>query len=121
MGDDFVFWVGRGGLGGKPVGRDLAERKFTLPLVLAVEMGGAEVARRLEGVMARDAIADGDVVEAREVAESVGAVEAAWGRVREWLARGRAELDAGPEGEAKRALMAACGEGFPIPVMAGEV
>ena len=119
--DDVLDLVGTAGQSGKPEGRDLAERKFTLPLVLAVEMGGPEVARRLGDVMARDGVGNGDVAEARAVAESVGAVEAAWGRVRDWLERGRAELETAPEGEGKRALMALCGEAFPMPVMAGEI
>jgi len=119
--DDVLDLVGTAGQSGKPEGRDLAERKFTLPLVLAVEMGGPEVARRLGDVMARDGVGNGDVAEAQAVAESVGAVEAAWGRVRDWLERGRAELEAAPEGEGKRALMALCGEAFPMPVMAGEI
>jgi len=30
-------------------------------------------------------------------------------------------LETAPEGEGKRALMALCGEAFPMPVMAGEI
>ena len=50
-----------------------------------------------------------------------GRGEAAWGRAREWLEGARGQLELAPEGEAKQALMAACGERFPMPVMAGEI
>ncbi len=116
--DDILDLVGTDGQSGKPEGRDLAGRKFTLPLVLAAELGGEEAARRLEEIAAREVVADREVLEARDVAESAGAIEAAWARVGEWLEGARAQLEIVPDGEARRALAAACGEGFPMPVMA---
>jgi len=41
--DDILDLIGTDGRSGKPEARDLAERKFTLPLILAVEMGGRSV------------------------------------------------------------------------------
>ena len=116
--DDILDLVGTNGKSGKPEGRDLAERKFTLPLIVASEVGGRAVRGRLHDILTKPAIGAQEVMAARELVESAGAIEPAWGRVREWLAAARRELAAVPESEAKRALIASCGELFPMPVMA---
>ncbi len=82
-------------------------------------MGGRALAQELESLLGRDEVLGEEVARVRELVESAGAVEAAWGRVREWLKAARAELESVPEGEAKAALAALCGELFPMPVMAG--
>jgi len=116
--DDILDLVGTDGQSGKPEGRDLAEHKFTLPLILAFEMGGCAVRERIEQVLAR-AIFDCDGVAAvRELVKSTGAFEASWSRVRGWLADAEQELEAVPESRAKETLVAVCGDLFPMPVMA---
>ncbi len=116
--DDILDLVGTDGRSGKPEGRDLAEGKFTLPLILAVEMGGPSLAAELTALLGREEVLTEDVLKVRELVESTGAVEAAWKRISEWLASARGELEDLPDGEAKLALMALCGELFPMPVMA---
>jgi len=116
--DDILDLVGTNGKSGKPQGRDLAERKFTLPLIVASRMGGRSVRARLHRILAKPSITDQDMVAARELVESAGAIEPAWGRVREWLEAAQRELDSVADGDAKRALVAACGELFPMPLMA---
>jgi geranylgeranyl pyrophosphate synthase len=116
--DDILDLVGTDGKSGKPEGRDLAERKFTLPLIVGAEMGGRPVRARLARILAKPAISERDIADARELVESAGAIEPAWGRVRAWLESAQRELEPVPESEAKRALAAACGELFPMPVMA---
>ncbi len=118
--DDILDLVGTNGESGKPEGRDLAERKFTLPLIMATEIGGRAISGKLEAVLAQVDISDGDVRLARELVESAGAIQVAWERVRAWLAAARADLDRIPDSEAKTALAEACGELFPMPVMAAE-
>jgi len=118
LADDILDLVGTDGRSGKPEGRDIAERKFTLPLIMAAEMGGRALAGELVALLGRDEILSEDVLRVRELVESAGAVELAWGRVRKWLAAARRELEPVPDGEARTALAAACGELFPMPVMA---
>lgn len=116
--DDILDLVGTNGQSGKPEGRDLAERKFTLPLIVASEVGGRGVRGRLREILGASAIGAGEVAAARELVESAGAIEPAWGRVREWLAAAEGELELVPASEAKEALIACCREFFPMPVMA---
>jgi geranylgeranyl pyrophosphate synthase len=91
-----------------------------LPLILAVEAGGGKAAGQLLELLAPDQISEESVRRVRELVETEGAVELAWARVREWLGAARDELEPAPQGEARMALMSACGERFPMPVMAGE-
>ncbi len=116
--DDILDLVGSNGKSGKPECRDLAERKFTLPLIVAAELGGRSMRTRLHRILAKTAIGQNDVITARELVESVGAIEPAWGRVAGWLDAAQRELDTVPDSEAKQALVASCGELFPMPVMA---
>jgi len=118
LADDILDLVGTDGRSGKPEGRDIAERKFTLPLIMAAEMGGRALAGELVALLGRDEILSEHVLRVRELVESAGAVELAWGRVRKWLAAARRELEPVPDGESRTALAAACGELFPMPVMA---
>lgn len=115
--DDILDLVGTDGRSGKSEGRDLAEGKFTLPLILAVKMGGAARAEELTATLTRKKIAGKERQKIRELVESTGAIEAAWGWVSEWLHSARGELDILPEGKAKRTLTALCEELFPMPVM----
>jgi octaprenyl-diphosphate synthase len=117
LADDILDLVGTDGRSGKPEGRDLAERKSTLPLILAAERGDAEMQARLDALLGQEAISSEEAREVRELAEAAGAIERAWERVDEWLAAARAALAGVPESEARRALAVIAGERFPIPVM----
>lgn len=116
--DDILDLAGTDGRSGKPEGRDLAEGKFTLPLILAAEMGGPALEAELIALLDRDEAITEKVFRVRELVESVGALEAAWRWVNKWLSSARGELESLPDNEAKLALMALCGEYFPLPVMA---
>ncbi len=117
LADDILDLVGSYGRSGKPEGRDLAEGKFRLPLILAGERGGGETQERLEGLLGQEEISSQEAQVARELAESTGAIECAWSRVEGWLEAARKQLEAAPDGEAKRALMDLAGKRFPFPVM----
>ena len=112
LADDILDLVGSDGRSGKPEGGDVAEGKWTLPLIVAAEHGGAGVRARLAGmVKARE------LREARELAEATGAIAEAWSRVSDWLAAAREALDRVPDSQAKQALDSIAGERFPSPVM----
>ena len=115
--DDVLDLVGTDGQSGKSEGRDVAEGKFTLPLILAAESSDASRAR-LEHILGKEETSPADVRAARELARSTGAIESTWRRVVAWLQSACDQLDAVPESEAKRALLAACSSQFPMPVMA---
>jgi len=117
LADDILDLVGTDGRSGKPEGRDLAQRKFTLPLIIAAQRGGAKLREQLEGMLAQDGVSSQDARTVRELAESAGAIEFAWERVHEWLEAARDELAVVPEGDAKQALLVLAGERFPMPVM----
>jgi len=116
--DDILDVVGTDGRSGKPEGKDLAERKSTLPLILAASIGGDEVAAQVSALLGKDVLSPGDGEALRLLVESVGAAEAAWEKVRDWLGEARAELVEVPECAAKDALLAVCADLFPMPVMA---
>jgi geranylgeranyl pyrophosphate synthase len=118
--DDILDLVGTDGQSGKPEGTDLTEGKFTLPLILAAKTGGAGVCERLEEVVCRGPMSEADLRVVRELVESAGAIEAAWDRVRAWLDAAREQLECVPDSAARSTLAAACGELFPMPVMAEE-
>jgi octaprenyl-diphosphate synthase len=118
--DDILDLVGTDGQSGKPEGRDLAEGKFTLPLILAVEAGRTDVSERLQTIVSKRPRSEADILLVRELAESVGAIDAAWDRARAWLDSAREPLACIPDSPARSALAAACGEMFPMPVMAAD-
>lgn len=115
--DDILDLVGTDGQSGKPEGRDAAERKFTLPLILAAE-SSSEARAELGRIFAKAELSQEDVQAVRALARSAGAVDAAWQRVAQWLQSACEQLGAVPESDAKQALIALCGDRFPMPVMA---
>ena len=117
--DDILDLVGTDGQSGKPQGRDLAERKWTLPLIRAFECAEPSVRSQLTEILAGERVSRQDVLTVRELAEAAGAIDYAWGRAEEWLRSAREQLDAVPESSAREALLAMAGERFPMPVMSG--
>jgi len=114
--DDILDLVGSNGRSGKPQGRDLAERKTTLPLILAAK-SARRIRTQLGAVLAADAVTADSLRLARELVDSTRSLGQSWSRVHESLARARAALGPVPECEAKRALLALAGDRFPLPVM----
>ena len=114
--DDILDLVGSNGRSGKPQGRDLAERKTTLPLILAAR-SGRQVRGQLDTLLNAEEVTADSVKLAQDLVASTRALERSWSRVHESLANARAALREAPEGEAKRALLAMAGDRFPLPVM----
>lgn len=119
LADDILDLVGTNGRSGKPEGRDILERKYTLPLILASGLGGRAIRAGIRRRVA-SSMEVATVSEVRELVESSGAIRPAWERVREWLAKAENALSPLPVSSARNALAAACREGFPLPVMAGK-
>ena len=118
--DDILDLVGTRGRTGKPEGRDVAERKFTLPLVLAAQEGGHTTSERLVRILSEENLTGASVELIRDTVERQGAVELAWAEVRRWLDEARSQLEVIPASAVRAALLSACGDLFPMPVMAGE-
>ncbi len=117
LADDILDLAGCNGKSGKPEARDLHERKFTLPLILAASAGGRQAREELVRLIGRDRLGPAQVRKAKRIAESTHALDRAWGRVHEWLAAARGELAPLPDNSAKQALLLMAGERFPLPVM----
>lgn len=117
LADDILDLVGTDGLSGKSEARDLAEGKWTLPLIHAYRAGERATRRELLQAMRERPRARRDIAAVRGLVTATGAVEACWGRVGEWLALARAELAPVPKSDAKRALLMVASERFPMPVM----
>jgi geranylgeranyl pyrophosphate synthase len=114
--DDILDLMGTNGRSGKPQGRDLAERKCTLPLIVAAHRGGG-LRAQLGELLAAGPVSRRRLHAAREAVVAANALEPCWARVNDSLARARAALTAAPAGEAKAALFALAGEHFPLPLM----
>jgi octaprenyl-diphosphate synthase len=115
--DDILDLVGSNGRSGKPEGRDLAERKWTLPLIRAYERGTEEERARLGELLGADQVSAREVELVREMARAAGAIDYAWHRVEDWLRKAREQLALVPDSGAKQALLVLAGERFPLPVM----
>jgi octaprenyl-diphosphate synthase len=115
--DDILDLVGSNGESGKSEGRDLAEGKWTLPLIRAWQQGEEATRAGLEELVRAGHGSRDEVELVKGIARATGAVDYAWGRVWEWLARAREHLALAPESEAKQALLALARERFPLPVV----
>lgn len=117
LADDILDLVGSDGRSGKSEGRDLAERKWTLPLIHLYQQGDQATRERLAEMLEAEQLSGHELELARDMARAAGSVEYAWARAGEWLAAAREQLAAVPEGAAKQALLLLAGERFPLPVM----
>ncbi len=117
LADDVLDLVGTNGQSGKSEGRDLAEGKWTLPLILAYHRADDAARAGLTSLLGPDASSPAAHDTAREIVLATGAVDHCWARVNEWLASARDHLAAVPDCEAKHALLALAGDRFPMPVM----
>lgn len=114
--DDILDLVGSNGRSGKSQGRDLAERKMTLPLILAAR-AEPDVRARIRTLLSAAKAGAGGLRLAQQFVRSTRALEQSWEAVHGSLARARASLAAAPDSEAKQALLSLAGAHFPLPVM----
>jgi len=117
LADDVLDLVGTNGQSGKSEGRDLAEGKWTLPLILAYDRADDEARAGLASLLGPDTPSPGARDTACEIVRATGAVDHCWARVNESLAAARDHLAAVPDCEAKQALLALASDRFPMPVM----
>ena len=114
--DDILDLVGTNGRSGKQRGRDLAERKVTLPLILAAKRS-RQARAQLAAVLEAEQITPEALKLVQDLADSTHALEDCWAQVHAALARARATLHLVPDSPAKEALYVLAGERFPLPVM----
>lgn len=101
--DDILDFTGTESTLGKPIGGDLKEKKFTLPLIHAFSLAPSsrrkDVLRRLKRGVTRD-----DIEEIVRFVEEFGGIAHAIRTSEEYRDRAIARLDTLPDTEAKRAL-----------------
>jgi geranylgeranyl pyrophosphate synthase len=116
LADDILDLVGTNGRSGKPQGRDLAERKSTLPLILVAQRG-RQLRDQLVALLTAPRLTPAALRQAQSLVRDTRALEQAWSRVDDALTEARAALLPVPDGAAKRALLALANDRFPLPVM----
>ena len=116
--DDVLDVTGTASESGKPVLGDLTQRKATLPAVYVLRTGPAQARERLRAALGAGPPAEQEELEA--LISRHGGIEYAWAAAGRHLEAARRSLAEAPESEAKQALLAAAGDGFPLPVMASD-
>jgi octaprenyl-diphosphate synthase len=102
--DDILDFTGTEAAIGKPVGGDLKEKKFTLPLIHA--FANAPSARRLEVLRRlKRGVKRKDIDNIVRFVEEFGGIEYARKMAEEYRDRARAQIEGLPETEAKQSLL----------------
>jgi octaprenyl-diphosphate synthase len=101
--DDLLDFVGHRSITGKPTGLDLSEKKLTLPLIHALQVGA-----KGDGKDILEMIRAGgkklDVQRVVEFVESGGGLSYAAARAREYAQRAKEQLEVLPHSESREAL-----------------
>jgi len=130
--DDIYDLVGSQEVSGKPVNHDLRQKKVTLPLIYARQQSQGTERAFLEKTLGEPSVSEEELAHMRQLAISSGGVNRAWSvchgylkEAQETLAGLTAELpslqDPAADSQSRQAhaaLLFACGEGFPLPVLA---
>ena len=114
LADDILDLVAAEEQVGKPVRGDLRQGKVTLPLIYVLRTAPAAVRERLRQEIGNGPAKIGTVL--RLTAE-YGGIEYARSAVRRHLGSASRTLSSLPESPARRALMLACSESFPLPAL----
>lgn len=101
---DDMFDYTPGGLFGKPALNDIKEQKLTLPLIAAMRAATEGERRDLMRMVRRDATSDATAMAALAMVERHGGMDYARAKMEELARAAKADLEALPDGEARRAL-----------------
>ena len=102
--DDILDYSGTTETIGKNVGDDFRERKLTLPVIKALAKADADERAFWQRTIEKGDQREGDLDRALAILRRHGAIEAARADALEWAGRGKAALDALPEGELRGLL-----------------
>jgi octaprenyl-diphosphate synthase len=103
--DDVLDYVGRKNITGKPAGRDLSEKKLTLPLIHALREAPKGEGKEILGTIK----SGGKKMKVAHVVEFVtryGGLEYAASRAEHYASEARAQLETFPDTPSKQALLA---------------
>ncbi len=103
MRDDLLDVTAESAALGKPVGNDLAERKMTIPLILALARGDDDFRDAVRGFFSTGALPLAQIVEA---IERYGGVAGTRTEIARWVDEAKRALQPLPEGAAKESLSA---------------
>lgn len=90
---------------GKPVGKDLAEQKATLPLIFSLIRMDKEEKRRTEEIFISDSKSEKDFRYVADLVKKHGGIEYAMNKARDFIKDAKEELIEFPDSEEKSALL----------------
>jgi len=102
--DDLLDIAGSPSTTGKPLGTDVSEGKFTLPVLLTLDNVPEETRRRLLEILGRPDLSNEDIAQVCDAARSSGAVDMATGTAASYASMATAALADLPAGPVKQAL-----------------
>jgi octaprenyl-diphosphate synthase len=102
--DDLLDFTGDGAVMGKPVLSDLGEGRVTLPLIRALNGDGGHHNARIQGLLQRRDITQGEKAWLLQTLESVGALSYTGARAAEFAEKAVSLLARFPESEVREAL-----------------
>jgi octaprenyl-diphosphate synthase len=102
--DDLFDYQPRGIIG-KPTGNDLKEKKFTLPLIYALEQSSASEKRSIVRVIKNGSLNNKKIEEVISFVNSYGGLEFAESKMIEYKKKAEVVLNSYPESEARQSLL----------------
>jgi octaprenyl-diphosphate synthase len=103
---DDLFDFKKSNLVGKPSGNDLHEKKITLPLIYALNLGSSGERRTILNIVSKKNKSSADITTVTRYIELKGGFEYAEGVMQEYHRKALAQLAGYPDSEYKRALEA---------------
>ncbi|MEW6349796.1 MAG: polyprenyl synthetase family protein [Thermodesulfobacteriota bacterium] len=105
MTDDVIDYCSEKEVMGKNPGKDLEEGKLTIPLIIALKSAEPEERSRVEELLTKRILNREDLQWIRDFLHRRGGIPKTLEKSREYLERAKAQLDAFPDSEERRALV----------------
>jgi octaprenyl-diphosphate synthase len=106
---DDLFDFQKSNLAGKPTGNDLNEKKITLPLIYALNLGSASEKREMLNIVRKKSKTASDLTEVSKFITEKGGFDYAEKVMQDYLQKALEQLTPYPDSEYKRALIAFVG------------